>query len=686
MRKALTFLSASLCLGWVIPAGAQKAPDKFPDTPQNHWAYQAVESLRAKGIMIGYPDTLFRGNRTLTRYEFAVALDRALKQLPPGPQGPQGDKGEKGDKGERGEQGPQGPPGISEEDLNNLRRLATEFRNELASLGTKMSDINRRLDALAKDIADIKEQLAKMPKIYGSAFLGFRSDLVNGPYVDKDGRVNPLGNTQAVVHLFELGVRSGIAGGGTLDAAIHVDNYSSYLGGNFAFIGSNGLTAPGPSLSSSGPADVRLDKLTITTPFVSFGRGSKITLGRFHKRYSHLTFWKPDIDTYFNVDAIDDGAYRADGADLTTNIGSLEVNAFGAQLSSVQGTNGTFTNMPLAGTVSGDTIFRANSKPFGQVYVPFNGPLNGPANGNPVVPGYAPNAPIPAAGGLSQDQNAINQLIGLSAGLKIKQLKGGHVRGILMDSNVRQTGSKNFTGVQILGADADLNIMDRVGFNAEWAKTIPHTGLLHVVYPHQNQAMVGNVGYESGPLHLSAGYKYIEPQYYAPGYWGRIGNWLNPTNIQGPTFRLNYNISRALGVMVGGDFYTAAHNRENIGGLGPNDEINRALVGVKWGVSKTVTLTADWEGVFWKLQGAHFGFIPVGINNVPTGIPAMGAGTIHPTESYVTLGTGLNLTSNTTLKLGYQIGAFDGKNALIQGPAGSKFHFGVVTAQANVKF
>src|ERR1043165_8055144 len=145
MGKALTFLGASLCLACATSVRAQNPPDKFPDIPENHWAYQAVESLRAKKIMIGYPDGMYRGRRTLTRYEFAVAIDRALKQLPPGPAGPQGEKGETGDKGERGDQGPQGPPGITEEELNSLRRLANEFRNELAGLGTKMQDANRRL-------------------------------------------------------------------------------------------------------------------------------------------------------------------------------------------------------------------------------------------------------------------------------------------------------------------------------------------------------------------------------------------------------------------------------------------------------------------------------------------------------------------------------------------------------------
>ena len=50
----------------------------FPDVPENHWAYVMVQDLAYKGIVVGYPDNNFSGDRTLTRYEFAVALDRAI--------------------------------------------------------------------------------------------------------------------------------------------------------------------------------------------------------------------------------------------------------------------------------------------------------------------------------------------------------------------------------------------------------------------------------------------------------------------------------------------------------------------------------------------------------------------------------------------------------------------------------
>lgn len=52
---------------------------EFPDVPKNHWAYEYVDTIAKKGFTIGYPDGEFKGDRTLTRYEFAAVIYRALK-------------------------------------------------------------------------------------------------------------------------------------------------------------------------------------------------------------------------------------------------------------------------------------------------------------------------------------------------------------------------------------------------------------------------------------------------------------------------------------------------------------------------------------------------------------------------------------------------------------------------------
>ena len=52
----------------------------FPDVPENHWAYDYIEKLAAAGIVEGYPDGNFSGDRTMTRYEYAAMLYRALEK------------------------------------------------------------------------------------------------------------------------------------------------------------------------------------------------------------------------------------------------------------------------------------------------------------------------------------------------------------------------------------------------------------------------------------------------------------------------------------------------------------------------------------------------------------------------------------------------------------------------------
>ncbi len=52
----------------------------FPDVPENHWAYEYVEMLANRGIIEGYPNGRFDGDRSMTRYEFAALLARALQK------------------------------------------------------------------------------------------------------------------------------------------------------------------------------------------------------------------------------------------------------------------------------------------------------------------------------------------------------------------------------------------------------------------------------------------------------------------------------------------------------------------------------------------------------------------------------------------------------------------------------
>ena len=78
LRKELEGLKSAL-----LDVNAEKKVDTsklqlFPDVPKNHWAYEYVSTLKGNGALTGYPDGEFKGDRPMTRYEFAAMLYKAM--------------------------------------------------------------------------------------------------------------------------------------------------------------------------------------------------------------------------------------------------------------------------------------------------------------------------------------------------------------------------------------------------------------------------------------------------------------------------------------------------------------------------------------------------------------------------------------------------------------------------------
>jgi len=121
---AVTGLTAAL----VMPVGQAALATPFSDVPANHWAYQYIQSLAADGIIDGYPDGKFKGDRPLTRYEMAVVVARVIAKL----------------------QENQGPKGPSKEDLDKLQKLIDALKDELDALGVRVTNLEDSLDALDK--------------------------------------------------------------------------------------------------------------------------------------------------------------------------------------------------------------------------------------------------------------------------------------------------------------------------------------------------------------------------------------------------------------------------------------------------------------------------------------------------------------------------------------------------------
>lgn len=95
-----------------------QAAKAFADLPTDHWAFDAVEQLAHDGILVGYEDGLFKGERQATRYEVAQIVARAMAV----------------------------ENRANEQDRQLIHRLAVEFANELDNLGVRVSALEKKVD------------------------------------------------------------------------------------------------------------------------------------------------------------------------------------------------------------------------------------------------------------------------------------------------------------------------------------------------------------------------------------------------------------------------------------------------------------------------------------------------------------------------------------------------------------
>jgi len=119
MKKFLAVFAVIALVAFAAPAFAA---NPFMDVPAGHWAYDAVAQLAARGVVSGYPDGAFKGAQPATRYEVASVVARALAKV----------DAEK----------------ASKQDLEMLKKLVMEFKDELDALGVKVDKLDKRVAVL----------------------------------------------------------------------------------------------------------------------------------------------------------------------------------------------------------------------------------------------------------------------------------------------------------------------------------------------------------------------------------------------------------------------------------------------------------------------------------------------------------------------------------------------------------
>ena len=98
-------------------AAVEQAAKAFADLPEDHWAFDAVQQLADDCVVIGYEDTLFKGDRHATRYEMAMVTARAMAVMNK----------------------------ANEADRALIHKLAIEFANELDGLGIRVTSLEQKV-------------------------------------------------------------------------------------------------------------------------------------------------------------------------------------------------------------------------------------------------------------------------------------------------------------------------------------------------------------------------------------------------------------------------------------------------------------------------------------------------------------------------------------------------------------
>jgi hypothetical protein len=362
------------------------------------------------------------------------------------------------------------------------------------------------------------------------------------------------------------------------------------------------------------------------------GLGFNAELGRVGYKVSPYIFQRPDNTPYFSNERWDNGMWAFDGGVLGFKFGGAKLNVF-------------------AGRNSGhfDTAF-------GELQ-----PMTAGASGVPFSPGTTTR---PRGFGRNNDFGGGGQV----AGLSIDQSLGLHLSVPLSNTgalNLAYMWLDSDTPLFVIGPAATANRVNVYGGDVKFnfsnldveggysKSDVMANG--HSVINRNNNAWYATLGYAGGNWGIKGGYRRIDPQFSAPGDWGRIGIWWNPTDIKGWYADAHFDINKDLRLMANAGFYTGTNTTINgVTGLGTDDHLNHASVGIGYKMGANHSLLLGYEGVWWDLADR----------------PGIGFVGGNPTETWFNIGWGVDLSARAKFNVLWQISKYDSKGVAGMGPFG----------------
>lgn len=614
-------LGAVIATALVGPAAAQSS---FPDVPDNHWAYEALRNLKDK-VLFGYPDTLYRGNRPLSRYEFAVALNQIYQAMMAKDAGLQ----DQIDSLQRmiREMRPGGDNMAAMADLNSqltalkqtvatntkdisdMRRLMDEFRKELTALGVDMGQMKKDLtdlDGRVRRLEELKPNVAISGDVNLLVMAGFSRDGTFGITPDQwltgVGRGSyagqPVGMTRDLTVAHEAAIRLA----STNDKGPKWQ--ATLVSGNMLRTLLNQNALGGGFTLAEGADTMYIQDMNVTFDGSLLGRGMGVTIGRFGYQVGDYLMKRSDNTYFFANDRWDSGNHLVDGALLSFTFGKVGLNIWGGRQGAINAMDG-FAVSPQATNVLALPIQQSMGA---DITIPLGS--NGSIKGAVIV----------------NDSNTLG--FGLPTGPANRQTTyGGEVR-------------YGFGDVKLTGKYAETQLLENNSNRLD----------------SNNEAYDVSLSLERAKWGITGGWRQVNSLFQAQGDWGRIGTVWNPTGFQGFNAHLWLKPSDALRIFAKGEFVEGNSTVPGFGFANGSD-VDTFTVGLDYRLSDSFNAMFSYEDAKFQI----------------TGIP----GTSR--QRWYTLGTAWNMSSAASLRTMLQVGDHN----LVGGGA---FKGGVLSTQFSIKF
>lgn len=528
-----------LAFGAVLGAAlvAPVAAQNFPDTQEWDWAFNAILNLKNEGILVGYPDGLFRPGRPASRRELAGALNAAYEKL----------------KGMIG--GLQNQIDAINQKIDNMDNFATKaelaaLRDQLAQiqrdiqmmkgwgddianmkklvdmLSAELKELGVDVDAMKRDLSDLADRVAKLEArkpaidIHGDLnfvmHAGHSTDDMFGMTVDRRltgfGRGDYEGDPVGMTRDLTMGHEAGFTFSGTNDdgpkwhATIVVGNlmgFGDFEGSGF-FYGNQGHVPFSFAPFNEVNETVYVQSFGVNFDTSVWGQNFTAELGRVGYQAGNYFFRRYDNTPYFDNPRWDDGNWYFDGGILKFNWGSTGLDVYGGRVN--QGNTTETTGAFFNNIWNLSAGFQTES---GSLFFGFGDLL-------------------------------IDQLLGFHLNFGLGDRGDIAMNYIYLDSN--NFGSAGQNRIVVWGGELNYAFNDAFSLNGGYSQT-NYQENDDVILDEDNAAYWAQIQYNGNRWGGGVGYRHIDPWFGAPGDWGRQAISWNPTDHEGVFANVWFNMS-----------------------------------------------------------------------------------------------------------------------------------------------